>query len=177
MLTTKDIYREGAHLGVRMGVFLTVASLLSFLSDNNSLLGIIAFPMLISVPALHYFLLRSAYRRYDCNSTFSSMWMLGIVIFVGGSMICALATYCYLQFFDPDFFYRTATTMMEVAKDRADTADLYNMLKISIEGGLLPSPIDYCVQMMLLTIFMGSLLSIVLIPIVRLAHRRSNYKY
>lgn len=161
-------------MGVRMGVFLTVASLLSFLSDYNSLLGIIAFPMLISVPALHYFLLRSVYRRYGCSSSFSSMWMLGIVIFVGGSMICALATYCYLQFFDPDFFYRTASAMMEVTKDRADTADLYKMLKISIEGGLLPSSIDYCVQMMMLTIFTGSILSIFLIPIVRFAHRRSN---
>ena len=173
MLTTKDIYREGAHLGVRMGVFLSVASLLSFMSDYNSLLSIIAFPMLISVPALHYFLLRSVYRRYG-GSQFSSMWMLGIVIFVGGSMICSLATYCYLRFFDPDFFYRTATALMEVAKGRPDTADLYNMLKVSVEGGLLPSIVDYCMQMMLLTIFVGSLLTIFLIPIVRFTQRRNN---
>ena len=42
MLTSQDIYREGAHNGVYMGLFLAVVSVLSFLSDRNSLLGIIA---------------------------------------------------------------------------------------------------------------------------------------
>ena len=54
MLTSQDIYREGAHNGVYMGLFLAVVSVLSFLSDRNSLLGIIAMPMLVCVPALHF---------------------------------------------------------------------------------------------------------------------------
>ena len=106
MLTSQDIYREGAHNGVYMGLFLAVVSVLSFLSDRNSLLGIIAMPMLVCVPALHFSLLRSAYRKYGLDASFSALWMLGITIFVGASMICALATYCYLDFADPDFFYR-----------------------------------------------------------------------
>ncbi len=106
MLTSQDIYREGAHNGVYMGLFLAVVSVLSFLSDRNSLLGIIAMPMLVCVPAIHFSLLRSAYRKYGLDASFSALWMLGITIFVGASMICALATYCYLDFADPDFFYR-----------------------------------------------------------------------
>ena len=81
MLTSQDIYREGAHNGVYMGLFLTVVSVLSFLSDRNSLLGIIAMPMLVCVPAIHFSLLRSAYRKYGLDASFPALWMLGITIF------------------------------------------------------------------------------------------------
>ena len=140
MLTSKDIYREGAHNGVYMGLFLAVVSVLSFLSDRNSLLGIIAMPMLVCVPALHFSLLRSAYRKYGLDASFSALWMLGITIFVGASMICALATYCYLDFADPDFFYRTATAMMEIMKGRPEMAETYKTFKVMVDGGLLPRP-------------------------------------
>ena len=141
MLTSQDIYREGAHNGVYMGLFLAVVSVLSFLSDRNSLLGIIAMPMLVCVPALHFSLLRSAYRKYGLNASFSALWMLGITIFVGASMICALATYCYLDFADPDFFYRTATAMMEIMKGRPEMAETYKTFKVMVDGGLLPSAV------------------------------------
>lgn len=170
MITSQDVYREGAHKGVYMGVFLSTLSLLSFLSDHNSLFGIIVLPMIISVPALHFMLLRSALRSYG-EATFSALWMLGITIFIGASMICALTTYCYLDLADPDFFYRTATKMMDIMKSRPETADTYKAMKTMVDGGLLPSNIEFCIQMMLLTIFCGSLLTIVLIPFVRM--RRS----
>ena len=44
-------------------------------------------------------------------------------------MICALATYCYLDFADPDFFYRTATAMMEIMKGRPEMAETYKTFK------------------------------------------------
>ena len=174
MLTSQDIYREGAHNGVYMGLFLAVVSVLSFLSDRNSLLGIIAMPMLVCVPAIHFSLLRSAYRKYGLDASFSALWMLGITIFVGASMICALATYCYLDFADPDFFYRTATAMMEIMKGRPEMAETYKTFKVMVDGGLLPSNIEFCIQMMMLTIFSGSLLTIVLIPLVKLRFRGFN---
>ena len=167
MITSQEVYREGAHKGIYMGVFLTVLSLLSLLSDRNPLLGIIVLPMIVSVPALHFMLLRSAMRRYG-GASFSALWMLGITIFIGASMICALTTYCYLDFYDPDFFYRTATTMMEIMKNRPETVESYKAIKTIVDGGLLLSNIEFCVQMMLFTIFCGSLLTIVLIPFVRM---------
>lgn len=100
--------------------------------------------------------------------------MLGITIFVGASMICALATYCYLDFADPDFFYRTATAMMEIMKGRPEMAETYKSFKVMVDGGLLPSNIEFCIQMMMLTIFSGSLLTIVLIPLVKLRFRGFN---
>ena len=47
-------------------------------------------------------------------------------------------------------------------------------IRIVVDGGLLPSNIEFCIQMMMLTIFSGSLLTIVLIPLVKLRFRGFN---
>ena len=87
-------------------------------------------------------------------------------------MICALATYCY--FADHDLFYITATEMMEIKKGPHEIAETNKTFKVMVDGGLLPSNIEFCLQMMMLTIFSGSLLTIVLIPLVKLRFRGFN---
>ena len=64
--------------------------------------------------------------------------------------------------------------MMEIMKGRPEMAETYKTFKVMIEGGLLPSNIEFCIQMMMLTIFSGSLLTIVLIPLVKLRFRGFN---
>ncbi len=154
-----------------MGAYLTVLSLLSFMSDKVPMFGLLALVLMVGGPVMHYVLLCKAYSENGCSANFSALWVLGITEFVGASLICALFTYGYLALFDPDFFYRTIETMAEMLKSQPASHDTYKMLRVAIDGGLVPSNIEYCVQMMMLTIFSGSILTLILIPFVKIRYR------
>ncbi len=170
-MTVLNVYKEGAYKGLYMGVYITLLSLLSFMSDRVPMFGLLALLLMAGVPVMHYVLLGKAYSANGCNANFSALWVLGITEFVGASLICALFTYGYLSLFDPDFFYRTIEMMAEMLKSQPASQDSYKMLRVAIDGGLVPSNIEYCVQMMMLTIFSGSVLTLILIPFVKLRYR------
>ena len=173
MITTEQVYKNGAYKGLVMGLYLSVVSIFSMLSDSVPLLSMVALPMLVCLPLLQYRLLYIEWRKADYSATFSSLWMLGITIFIGGSLVCALLT-----LFDPDFFMRSTQAMVDTlqADPQLRSSDLCRMLKASIEAGLVPSPIEFCVQMIMFTVFSGSILSLVLTPIVKLRKPR-RFKY
>lgn len=178
MITIEQVYKNGAYKGLVMGLYLSVVSIFSMLSDSVPLLSMVALPMLVCLPLLQYRLLYIEWRKADYSATFSSLWMLGITIFIGGSLVCALLTYGYLTLFDPDFFMRSTQAMVDTlqADPQLRSSDLCRMLKASIEAGLVPSPIEFCVQMIMFTVFSGSILSLVLTPIVKLRKPR-RFKY
>ena len=66
--------------------------------------------------------------------------------------------------------------MAEILKSQPASQDTYKMLRVAIDGGLVPSNIEYCVQMMMLTIFSGSILTLILIPFVKIRYRRQVNK-
>lgn len=175
-MTVQNVYKEGAYKGLYMGAYITVLSLLSFMSDKVPMFGLLALVLMVGGPLMHYVLLCKAYSANGCSANFSALWVLGITEFVGASLICALFTYGYLTIFDPDFFYRTIETMAEILKSQPASQDTYKMLRVAIDGGLVPSNIEYCVQMMMLTIFSGSILTLILIPFVKIRYRRQVNK-
>ena len=171
MMTIQDVYREGAYKGVPMGIYLSVLSVLSMMTDSYPSISLVAWPMILLVPVVHWLLLYIVYARYKGGATFSQIWMTGITEFFGASLICALITYAYLQYCDPDFFYRIVTSLAKTLEGDPQMSELSKSLKIVIDGGLVPTNIEYCGQMMMFTVFSGSVLTIVLIPLVKLRYR------
>lgn len=171
MMPIQDVYKEGAYKGLYMGLYLSLLSLFSMMSDKMPMLGLLGLLLMVGFPVMHYVLLCKAYSAHGCTASFSALWVMGITEFVGASLICALLTYGYLTVFDPDFFYRTLETMAEMLKSQPGSQDTYKMLRVAMDGGLVPSNIEYCVQMMMLTIFVGSIMTLIMIPFVKLRYR------
>lgn len=175
-MTPGQVYREGAYKGLIMGGYLTLLSICTLTSHLSSFASIMTLALLISTPVITFRLMAASFRKYQCVANFSSLWMLGISIFIGGSLICAVTTFAYLQIFDPTYFYDRSTetlAALEKIPELADS-DLTRSLRIVIDGGLLPSIIEYCIQMMLATIFCGSILSILIAPFVRMLRRKQK---
>ena len=116
-MTPGQVYREGAYKGVPMGIYLTLIFLFTVWSEKSSLLSLAGLAMLCYTPFFAYRLIAKTHKKYFCTSDFASLWMLGISIFIGGSMICALCSYAYLQYIDSDFIYRQTVNAVELYRE------------------------------------------------------------
>lgn len=155
-----------------MGIYLTLIFLFTVLSEQFSLLSLAGLAMLCYTPFFTYRLIVKIHKKYFCTSDFASLWMLGISIFIGGSMICALCSYAYLQYIDPNFIYRQAVNAAELYKelDPDNTSGIAEVIDSLIDNNMLPTPIEVAVEMLWTTTFFGSLLSMLLSAIVRKRH-------
>ena len=171
-MTSGQVYREGAYKGVPMGIYLTLIFLFTVLSEQFSLLSLAGLAMLCYTPFFTYRLIVKIHKKYFCTSDFASLWMLGISIFIGGSMICALCSYAYLQYIDPNFIYRQAVNAAELYKkfDPDNTSGIAEVIDSLIDNNMLPTSIEVAVEMLWTTTFFGSLLSMLLSAIVRKRH-------
>lgn len=168
MMTSEQIYREGAYKGVAMGIYLSIASLF-MLAGNGTVLSLVALAMLIGVPFFQHRLMLAAYKKHRCATGFAGLWLLGIVVFIGASLICAAATYAYLAYINPNFIDNSLLQTAELYRQSPELqqTDFFRGLSIAIENGLTFSAADFCIEMILLTIFSGSILSILLALLIK----------
>ena len=168
-MTPGQVYREGANKGVIVGVYLSVIFLCAVLSDYVPLLSLVAILLMLGVP---FFI----YKKYQRVADFSSLWMLGIALFLGGSLICSLVTYATLEYALPDYIYNQAEKALELYQQMPQIKDseLTKYIKTAIENGLLPTPIEFAIEMLWLTSFSGSMLSLLLAAIIRAFNNKQN---
>ncbi len=165
----RSIYTYGANDGLKMGLYLSVMFLLQCIGMNHMLLMTIGTLMMLCVPLVAYALLRKGYRQSGGYSTFSAIWLHGILIFLCGSLILALVIYVYLRLVNPTFMSDILNSLIEVygSMDNPQAEQLTEMLTTIKKQNLLPTPIQYAFTMIWTCGFFGSLLSMVLALIVR----------
>ena len=172
MISPKTVYREGAEKGVYMGIYLMAMFFAIILSEWLSIASIVATILIVGLPLFAYKLIVRVHKKYFCSADFPSLWMLGIMIFIGGSMICALASYAYLQYADPEFIARQAEYALDTYKSlpESQNSEMVSMMQQAVKNGILPTPIEFSVEMLWMTSFCGSLLSAVLSAVARKRH-------
>lgn len=166
----KSLYRRGADNGLIFGIYLSVMSILLMLSVDTPNLSIPALVMIAGIPFLIFYFLRKLYKDEFGYTKFSSLWMLGILVFLFGSLICGVVTYIYLQFIQPDYIYDMMNTALDLAKSNPPSPQndqLVNILDKAIKEKMIPSPIELVIQMIWFSSFAGSILSIILAGIVK----------
>ena len=175
-MTPGQVYREGANKGVIVGVYLSVIFLCAVLSDYVPLLSLVAILLMLGVPFFIYRIMNFIYKKYQRVADFSSLWMLGISLFLGGSLICSLVTYATLAYVLPDYIYNQAEKALELYQQMPQIKDseLTKYIKTAIENGLLPTPIEFAIEMLCLTSFAGSMLSLLLAAIIRAFNNKQN---
>lgn len=162
----KSIYRRGAENGLVMGVFLSVL----FLAMANSLeiawLGLLSMVMMLGVPFLTYGLLRRSYRSDLGLSKFSELWMEGIIIFAGGSVIMAVVALAYMRWIEPSFIATQVTTVAALYREAGETG-IADMVDNAVARHALPTPAEVAVEFVWLGIFSGSMLSMLMTLLVK----------
>lgn len=163
----ESIFKYAARCGLPMGGYLSLMSVSMIFSDKLPLLSLVVLVMLIFTPVLIYKLLRARYVADSCTTDFSSLWMIGILTFIYGSLICTAVTYALLEWMRPDFFYDMAQLVIDQYKTMPAAKEMVDTLRTIVDKGLLPSTLEFLFQMFWLTSFLGSLVSAIVAVIVR----------
>ncbi len=169
--TNKSPYKYGADLGLWMGLYLMLISACFLLSMRLTGLAMFAFPLMIGVPVVLYFMLRRIYKESPINRTLSALWMSGIMTFICGSLICGILTAGWLLIFQPNFFYEYvagAIRLLQEGSGASQYATQIGLMQEMIDKKLLPTPMEFVVSMIWTTAFLGSLTSLVVAWMVRL---------
>lgn len=158
----KSVYKRGAEYGWSFGLYLSAIFMTLVYGSPTSLLSFFGLVLVLLIPFLLFFYLRHCYVVEGGTSTFSALWMLGILIFIYGSLVCGAVSYVWLQYVKPTFIHDQALLVLDMYKriPEMSKSDVVRLLQTAIDGKLLPSPIEFVFEMIWLTTFAGSVLSI-----------------
>lgn len=170
MAKTKTIYQRGADNGLWLGLCFLAIFAAATAAMSVAAVNIVAIALALMVPCLCFRFLRRTYVDGHGMTTFSALWMQGIVGFACGSVIFGTGTYVYMRFADPTFITRVITAGIEYyAQSPVESAREIGLeLQKMIDMRLTPRPQDVCLVWMWAIIFSGSLLSMLVAGIVRL---------
>ncbi len=170
-------YRYGADQGLYFGLYLIClygCGVMNITSPNlfTSLAAMVLF---FGVPFIIYYWLRRTYVESKGALQLSALWMQGIVIFICGTLISAVALVIYLKFINPTFI----VDQMRILIDMYSTMDwergqeAAEMLQNIIDMKMVPTAMSVVMETVWLGVFSGSLLSLLMGLLVK-ARKVSN---
>lgn len=165
-----NVYRRGADDGFVLGAWLVALVLLLCGSPYLPWLALPAMLVFVGVPVIVWRMLRRTYMADGGRTGFSELWLQGIITFVCGSLLMAAASFVFMRYVHPDFVLEQVERAADIYRSLGDPAaeQMARVLDTMIERHLVPSAISVAVEMMLMGVFTGSLLSMVLTWVVRL---------
>ena len=167
------LFKRGADNGFVFGLYLTALFFALAYSLTVPILGLVALVMMCGVPVITYYYLHKGYAKEYGTSTFSALWMQGIVMFFCGSLIMALAAYLFLQWVQPEYIMNllisARDTYSSIDWDRGQ--EIAHTIDLMISQHLIPTPIQVAMEILWMGVFSGSLLSILTALLVGAARR------
>lgn len=165
-------FKQAANDGLVLGAYLSATFVAMVGSNANFLLSALSLVMILAMPVLMYYLMRRYYLKHNCEPNFLMVWNVGMYGLGFASVLCALVTYVWLQYVQPTFIYDQAQAALALYESLPEASDVASVLRLTIENGLLPTPIQFAVQMIMITLFVGMIISLVLTPIARMKKRK-----
>lgn len=169
-------FRRGAEDGLFFGVYLSVLTLCMLAGFRHAFLELIFLVMAVGVPFWCFNRQRRSYVASAGALTVAPLWMQGIIMFICGSIIACVVSVAYLSWIDPAYFADLKDLVAEgIAADPAmlkasgvREADIDNLFSLI-------TPVKFAVEMLWLSIFTGSILSLlmaVLVPLKRIPNSK-----
>ena len=157
----KSIYQRAAEWGVPFGLYLACAAMPYIFSDYFPPLSFLFIIMVLGLPFIVGFFQRRKFIEDDGFTEYAGLWMLGIMLFLLGTLVASLIVYLVLQYFRPTFMYDQAQVIINAYKDMPEmkNSDMLRVIKRMVDEKLMPSPIEVVMNMYWLITFSGSLLS------------------
>ena len=157
----KSIFQHAAEWGVPFGLYMACAAMTYIFGDYFPPLSFLFIAMVIGVPFVVYYFQRRKFIEDDGFTEYAGLWMLGIMLFLLGTLIASFIVYLVLQHVRPTFMYDQAQVLIDAYKDVPEMKDndMLRVIKRMKDENLMPSPIEVVMNMYWLITFSGSLLS------------------
>lgn len=166
-------YRRAAENGIPFGAYLSAMAVGSIFADRMPLLALAVLVMMVATPVVVYRFQRRYFIDEQGFTEFAALWMMGIMMFVFGSLIAGLVTYLTATMARPDFIYDQANQVIATYSQLPEFKDseMVSVLQKMVDEGMLPSPIETVFNMFWAMTFGGAILSAVTALV---AQRRIN---
>lgn len=157
----KSIYKRAAEWGLPFGLYIACMGVASMYADYFAPLSIIFILMIMATPLVVYYFQRRRFIEDDGFTEYAGLWMLGILLFIFGSVIASFIIYLVLQYFRPDFMYEQARMVIEAYSKipQASDSEVLRVLQRMVDEKLLPTPIEAVFNAFWFITFFGSLVS------------------
>lgn len=169
-LKSRSPYRRGADWGGWFGIYLTALFFASSYSIDKPLCALASMALMLGVPLCVFFMLRRSYAADGGTTLLSALWMEGIATFFFGGLIASIVAMVYMRWIEPGFFEERVEALIATysGMEMPTAQEAAEMLRAARDQRLLPKPIELTVDMLWLTVFTGSLLSLVMSWVVKL---------
>lgn len=159
----KNIYQHAAEWGVPFGLYLACTAAASIFADWFAPLHVLFFVLLLGLPAVTYYFQRRKFIEDDGFTEYSALWMLGILLYILGTILCSFIVYLLLQYGRPNFVYEQAQAALDLYSTMPQMKDseMLHVLEVAIKEKALPSPIEMVMSVFWFVTFGGSLVSAV----------------
>lgn len=159
--TTKSIYQRAGEWGVPFGLYLACAAVASIFADQFQPLSYVFLIMLLGTPVVVYAFQRQKFIEDDGFAEHAALWMLGIMLFILGTVLASFIIYLVLQYVRPNYMYEQAQAAIEAYSKipQAQDSEMLRVLKRMVEKGMLPTPIELVFNAFWFVAFGGSVVS------------------
>lgn len=157
----KSIYQRGGEWGVPFGLYLGCAATASIFADWFAPLSIVFFILMMGSPLVVYYFQRRKFIEDDGFTEYAGLWMLGIMLFLLGTVLASFIAYLVMQYIRPGFIYEQANAAIEAYSKMPQMRDseMLHVLQRMVDEKLLPTPIEMVFNVFWFVTFFGSLMS------------------
>lgn len=157
----KSIYQHAGEWGVPFGLYMTCTAVASIFADWFAPLQLVFLVLLLGMPVVTYYFQRRKFIEDDGFTEYAALWMLGILLYILGTVLCSFIVFLVLQYVRPNFIYEQAQAALEVYNSMPQMQDraILDVLQRAIDERALPSPIEMVMSIFWFVTFGGSLVS------------------
>ncbi|MCM1450473.1 MAG: DUF4199 domain-containing protein [Clostridiales bacterium] len=169
----KTFVSIAADYGPLLGLCFVITFFAALYSLQFPALSFLVIASIVAVPVTVWIMMRRTWRKSLCTMPYATLWTQGIVAFACGAIFLAVSAFVFFKWVDPDLFLRVLQAQEERWTAQSTEQSLANAraLHAMIEGGAVPRAGQLVVQLVCLTIFSGSMLSMLVAFIVRLGRK------
>lgn len=157
--------------GIPFGLYLACLGVTTVFMDWFQPLSILFLLLLAGTPLVVYYFQRRYFIEEDGFTEYAALWMLGIMLFMLGTVLASFIMFLVIQLGRPDFLYDQARQLIESYSAMPEMAD-NEMLKVvqrMVDERLLPTPIESVFNTFWLVTFGGCITSAITALVARRA--------
>ena len=169
----KSVYALGAEDGLLMGPLMAATIVCIGASTYVAWLSVPGLIGALAVPVLAYYRLMISHRDNPRSMTFTPLWLQGICMFFFGGLVMSAVAFVLMRWAVPGFIMHQIDKIIEVysALNDPSAASMVSMFEKIKTSGMLPTPLDVALELLYMSVFTGSIISLIYALIIR--RRRS----
>lgn len=159
----RSIFQCAGQWGLPFGLYLSCAAVASIYADWFAPLQLVFLILLLGTPVVAYAFQRRKFIEDNGFTEYAGLWMLGIMLFILGTIISSLVVYLVLQYLRPNYIYEQTQMAIDTYKQLPQMRDseMLETLQKMVDRRLLPTPIETVFNAFWFITFGGCLVSAV----------------